>query len=222
MQMKATLTVRSRTLTVPGAKLYYEVRGSGPVLLMMPGGPADATTFRSIEEPLAERYTVVTYDPRGLSHSELEEPLDDSRMVEIFADDAHRLLAECGEGKAGVFASSGGAVMALELACRHSEQLETVICHEPPSPVLHPDSDWVRAASEDVCDTFASAGLGPALGKFMALVGIEGGPPPTPESEPTLDERDAMALMQKTWSSSSAATSATSATWPATRRTWRR
>jgi len=25
-------------LRVPGASLYYEVRGSGPVLLMMPGG----------------------------------------------------------------------------------------------------------------------------------------------------------------------------------------
>lgn len=118
-------------------------------------------------------------------------------MVEIFADDAHRLLAECGEGKARVFASSGGAVMALELACRHPEQLETVICHEPPSPVLHSDSDRVRAASEDVCDTFASAELGPAMGKFMALVGIAGGPPPTPEGEPTPDEQDAMALMQK-------------------------
>jgi pimeloyl-ACP methyl ester carboxylesterase len=35
----------------------------------MPGGPADAATFRRVEQPLAEHYAVVTYDPRGLSHS---------------------------------------------------------------------------------------------------------------------------------------------------------
>ncbi len=28
-------------LKVPGASLYYEIRGSGPVLLMIPGGPTD-------------------------------------------------------------------------------------------------------------------------------------------------------------------------------------
>ncbi len=92
--MAATSTFTAETLKVPGASLYYEVRGSGPVLLMMPGGPADATTFRRIENNLASRYSVVTYDPRGLSHSKLDEPLDDSKMVQIFADDVHRLLAK--------------------------------------------------------------------------------------------------------------------------------
>ena len=166
--------MRSETLEVPGASLYYEVRGSGPVLLMMPGGPADATTFRRMEERLAADYTVVTYDPRGLSHSTEHEPLDDSRMVEIYADDAHRLLAAVGGGKADVFASSGGAVIALELAKRHPGQLATVVAHEPPSPWLLPDSERVLAAMEDVCDTCASAGLFPAMQKFMTLVGIEG------------------------------------------------
>jgi hypothetical protein len=31
----------------------------------MPGGSADAATFRRVEQPLAEHYAVVTYDPRG-------------------------------------------------------------------------------------------------------------------------------------------------------------
>ena len=30
---------RSATLKVPGATLYYEVWGSGPLLLVIPGGP---------------------------------------------------------------------------------------------------------------------------------------------------------------------------------------
>jgi hypothetical protein len=32
--------VDAKTLNVPGARIYYEVRGAGPVLLCMPGGPA--------------------------------------------------------------------------------------------------------------------------------------------------------------------------------------
>ena len=32
----------TKTLKVPGATLYYEVRGTGPVLLCIPGGPTDA------------------------------------------------------------------------------------------------------------------------------------------------------------------------------------
>jgi hypothetical protein len=37
-----TVTTDARTLRVPGAMLYYEVRGSGPVLLLISGGPVDA------------------------------------------------------------------------------------------------------------------------------------------------------------------------------------
>src|SRR2546423_13572123 len=121
-------------LQVPGATLYYEVRGSGPVLLMMPGGPADAGAFRNIAEPLAAHYTVVTYDPRGLSHSTLDGPLQDERIVEIFADDVHRLLSAAAKEPAHVFGSSGGAVIGPELAARHPEQVRALVWPAPPAP----------------------------------------------------------------------------------------
>src|SRR2546428_583421 len=142
--MSTTMPVTTETLKVPGASLYYEVRGSGPVLLMMPGGPADAAAFRNTAVPLASDYTVVTYDPRGLSHSKLDSPLDEERIVQVFADDVHRLLSAITKEKAFVFASSGGASISLELAARHPEQLSTLIPHEPPSPALQPDPAYVR------------------------------------------------------------------------------
>src|SRR2546427_13157204 len=100
-------------LQVPGASLYYEVRGSGPVLLMMPGGPADERAFRHIAEPLATEYTVVTYDPHGLSHSTLDAPVQDERFVEIFADDVHRLFPATAKDAAQHFGSNGGAVIGV-------------------------------------------------------------------------------------------------------------
>ena len=59
--MAATTT---DALKVPGATLYYEVIGSGPVLLCIPGGPTDAGLFADLASRLAGRYTVVSYDPR--------------------------------------------------------------------------------------------------------------------------------------------------------------
>lgn len=187
----------THTLKVPGASLYYEVRGSGPTLLMMPGGPADAASFGDIAEQLAKYFTVVTYDPRGLSHSKLDGPLEADRIVEIFAEDAHRLLAAVTTQRAFVFGSSGGAVFALELAARHPEQIATVVAHEPPAPALLPEKDRRRAEMVDIVETYRSAGLGPTMQKFMANTGIRGGPPPAPQGEPTPEMLEAMGNMQR-------------------------
>jgi pimeloyl-ACP methyl ester carboxylesterase len=195
--MTTPTTVKTETLKVPGASIYYEIRGSGPVLLMMPGGPADAGAFRRIAGYLESDYTVVTYDPRGLSHSTLDAPVNDERIVQIFADDAHRLLSATANEPAFVVASSGGATIALELAARHPEQIRTLVAHEPPSPVLLPDPARARADMEEIVQTYESAGIGPAMQKFMVQTGIRSGPPPPPPGEPTPEMRAAMAQMQR-------------------------
>jgi pimeloyl-ACP methyl ester carboxylesterase len=192
--MNPAVATKIENLKVPGAHIYYEVRGSERVLLMMPGGPADATAFRSIAGQLAPHYTVVTYDPRGLSRSKLDSPLDEERVVEVFADDVHRLLSAVTKDKADVFASSGGAVIALELAARHPEQLKTVVAHEPPSPMLQPDTVHVRAVMEEITAVYHSAGIGPAVQIFSDMT--RSGPPPAPPAEPTPEMLDDMARMQ--------------------------
>lgn len=192
--MSPTTATKIETLKVPGANLYYEVLGSGPVLLMMPGGPADASAFRSIAGQLAPHYTVVTYDPRGLSRSKLASPLDEERIIEVFADDVHRLLAAVSTEKANVYASSGGAVIALELAARHPEQLKTVVSHEPPSPTLQPDPARVRTVMEEITAAYRTSGIGPAVQIFSDLT--RSGPPPAPESEPTPEMLEDMVRMQ--------------------------
>jgi pimeloyl-ACP methyl ester carboxylesterase len=195
--MNTPVTIRTETLKVPGASIYYEVRGSGPVLLMMPGGPADAGAFRRIAGYLESHYTIVTYDPRGLSHSTLDAPVNDERIVQIFADDVHRLLAATAKEPAFVFGSSGGAVIALELVARHPEQVRTVVPHEPPAPALMADPAHERAAMEEIVRTYRTAGIGPAMQKFMVQTRIRSGPPPPPAGEPTPEMREGMARMQR-------------------------
>jgi len=177
-------------LKVPGASLYYEVRGSGPVLLFIAGGPADAGVFSDVAGRLADRYTVVTYDPRGNSRSTLDGPAEDQRIA-VHADDAHRLLAELGAEPACVLGSSGGALVGLELAARHPEQVRTLVAHEPPALELLPDPARWRAFTQEVEDTNRTEGMFPAVMKFGEGVGLE--PPPPPEGEPDPAEMEAMA-----------------------------
>src|SRR4051794_30454057 len=113
-------------LTVPGARLYYEVSGSGPVLLLIHGAPADAEAFAPIVSLLEAHYTVVRYDTRGISRSRLDSPAEDI-PVALHADDARRILAKFGDEPAAVLGSSGGAVIGLALTERYPEQVSTLV-----------------------------------------------------------------------------------------------
>ena len=169
--------VQIKTLQVPGARLHYEVRGAGPLLLMIPGAPADAGALAGLAAALSDRYTVVTYDQRGLSRSTLTVPPADDD-VSVFGQDAHRLLRAIGGGPASVLGNSGGALTALDLATRHPEQVRAVVVHEPPIPELLPDREHWRAVFRDVHDTYREQGAGAAMGKFIATVDGENSAPP--------------------------------------------
>lgn len=96
------LGIRNGTLAVSGATLYYEVRGSGPLLLMIHGGGGDADKFQFVADNLANQYTVVSYDRRGHSRSSLFNQTENYR-VKTHSDDAHRLLAKLTDEPAYVF-----------------------------------------------------------------------------------------------------------------------
>ena len=88
-------------------------------------------------------------------------------------------------------------MIALELAARHPEQVRTVVSHEPPAPVLQPDPARARAEMAEIVATYRSAGIGPAMQKFMVHTRIRSAPPPPPPGEPTAEMREAMARMQR-------------------------
>src|SRR5512138_2315480 len=177
--------MQTKTLKVPGATLHYEVRGSGPVLLLICGGIYDAQGFAGLAEELADRYTVVTYDRRGNSRSPLDGPPAPLRVDEQ-ADDAHRLLQAVSSEPASVFGNSSGADIALELAVRHPEQVRVVVAHEPPIFELLPDRDKFHAVSADVEAAYRSGGVGPAMEVFGAGLEMSGGEPPAGEPTPEM------------------------------------
>jgi len=162
----------AHTLDVPGARLYYEQRGSGPLLLLI-GSPMDSTGFARLASALAGGYTVVTYDPRGIGNSSREDTGGDV-TPEQQADDVHRLLVALGSDPAHVFGSSGGGVVGLALVTAHPGQVQTLVAHEPPVIELLDDSAQVRAQINDIYDTYQGDGAEKAMGKFMVHTGLGG------------------------------------------------
>ena len=109
MTLPSTPTVRS--VTVPGARLHYEARGAGPLLLVI-GSPMASAEFAPLADALAGDHTVVTYDPRGYANSPVDDP-DAQSAVEQRADDVNAILDDLGAESADLFGSSGGAVTGL-------------------------------------------------------------------------------------------------------------
>jgi pimeloyl-ACP methyl ester carboxylesterase len=163
--------METHTVDGLGAQICYDVRGSGPTLLMI-GSPMDAAGFGTLAGHFPDR-TVVTYDPRGTGRSVLADPTGPV-TPDDHAEDLHRVIAALDAGPVDVFASSGGAVNALALVATHPGDVRTLVAHEPPASQELPDREAVIAICHDIQQTYQKSGFGPAMAKFIALVSYQG------------------------------------------------
>jgi acetyltransferase/esterase len=153
-------------LEVPGARLYYETYGSGPLMLMVPGANGDANIFKMVTKHLAAHYTVVTYDRRGFSRSQLDGPQDYDHRLETDADDVRRLIEHLSDEPATVFGSSSGGIVALEVLTRYPSVVRTLVPYEPAAVRQLPDGEkWINFFF-GVYDLYHQSGMEPALEKF--------------------------------------------------------
>jgi acetyltransferase/esterase len=176
--------MKAQTLQLKGATLYYETRGSGPVLLLIAGGAADAGGFEEVASFLAHDYTVVTYDPRGNSRSPLTGSPED-QQIEVHSDDARRLLETVTDGPAAVFGTSSGAIVGLDLITRHPTKVARLVAHEPPLLEVLPDAAKWHAFHDDVYETNRREGARSATQRWATGVGLDfAGPAPGIELPP--------------------------------------
>jgi len=138
--------------------LYFEVRGTGDSVLLVPGTPGDAGQFDGLADVLAESYQVITYDRAGASRS----AATSTTGVDHHADDAAGLLRDLASGPAVVYGTSNGALVALELALRHPSLVSRVVLHEPPLLSVLADPAPVGAMLGEVIGTAMERGGPPA------------------------------------------------------------
>ncbi len=101
---------------VRGIRLYYEVYGSGPPLLLLHGNGGSIQDFKSTIPYFAQHYRVIAVDSRA--HGKSVDP-GDSLSFEMMADDFAALLTSLRLDSAYVLGWSDGGIDALVLALRH-------------------------------------------------------------------------------------------------------
>lgn len=153
--------------------IHYDVRGDlatataeRPALFVY-GSPMEAGGLAALADRIDDR-PVVTYDPRGSGRNPTgtaplgyQQHADDVRSVIAALDTPHPV---------DLFGTSGGAVVAFVLLEQSPDLVNRVVAHEPPLPDLLPDGATLRAVSDDVAATYAAAGNGPAMAKFIQFV----------------------------------------------------
>ncbi|MFJ8166234.1 alpha/beta fold hydrolase [Streptomyces sp. NPDC096136] len=166
--------VSTSTLPVPGATLHYRLQGSGPLLLISQSGEGDADRTVDLVPHLADTFTVLTYDRRGLSRSRLEDPGRTTSLAE-HAEDVDRLLAAVTDEPALMLGCSLGAVIGLHVAVRHPGRLSTLIAHEPVAPRLLPPADRARHEAElvELQHLHRTAGLPATIREAALVLGID-------------------------------------------------
>ncbi len=160
-------SIQSGGAATEGDELYYEVRGQGRPLLMIPAAGGDGDYYGPVAEILAGEYKVITYDRRANSRSTMNEP--QNFEISQQSRDAVAVLKAAGEDSAFVFGNSSGAVIALDMAKTQPQAVRAVVVHEAPLARLHPKAgQWQRL--------FASAYMtawrfSPTLGAFQFMLG---------------------------------------------------
>jgi pimeloyl-ACP methyl ester carboxylesterase len=120
-----------------GGSLYYEDKGEGLPILLIPPAGATASTWGALVGDLAGVGRVIAYDRRGYSRSGGEIV----RSAPAHAVDAAAVLEALGATPAVVVGTSAGAAIALDLAVRRPDLVRAVVAHEAPWRALrHPSA----------------------------------------------------------------------------------
>jgi pimeloyl-ACP methyl ester carboxylesterase len=113
---------------INGARLWYEVRGSGEPLLLHHGYTASRVNWMPVAELLENRYQVILMECRGTGESEYTK---DGYNLEQYAADVLGMLDHLRQGKVTFAGHSMGGGIGYLLGLDHAERLERLILMAP-------------------------------------------------------------------------------------------
>jgi len=108
-----------------GARLYYEILGEGPELVLVHAGVADRRMWDDQFEAFAERFRVVRYDQRGFGETKYADRPFSHRA------DLHNLLRHLKIDRAHLAGASAGGGIVLDFALEHPEAALSLLLVAP-------------------------------------------------------------------------------------------
>jgi pimeloyl-ACP methyl ester carboxylesterase len=113
------------TVTLPtGEHIWYRKLGSGATVLQIHGSAFGHRNFEKMTPLLQENFEVIDFDLPGYGESR-HGPVVAASM-ETLADQVYRLIKALGYERLSIHGTSFGAIIALTLAVRHPEVVDTL------------------------------------------------------------------------------------------------
>ena len=116
-------------VNVNGVNLYYEEYGSGPAVILTPGGRVDHNGLRPIAALLSPHCRVIIHDRRNCGRSDIVIGVELSEQ-HLWAEEMAGLLKQIGAAPAYAAGGSAGSRTSLTLAVRHPEVVKGVYVWE--------------------------------------------------------------------------------------------
>lgn len=112
---------------VNGVRLHYVIGGKGDPVVLLHGWPQTWYEWRKIMPALAEHYTVIAPDMRGLGESSKVEGSYDKRTV---AEDIYQLVNSLGFQKINLVGHDLGGMVAYAFAAAHQQAVRRLVLME--------------------------------------------------------------------------------------------
>ena len=137
-------------VAVPGGRLYYEVIGAGPTVVLLHGGNLDHRMWAQQLPVLAPHFRVIHYDARGFGRSS---PADTTFEAHT---DLYALLQHLAVQHASLVGLSLGGRTAIDFALNHPEMIDKLVLAGPGL------SGWQDWSAEDTTWRVAARRAGKA------------------------------------------------------------
>jgi 3-oxoadipate enol-lactonase len=116
-----TITTTTGTLETNGARIHYEVEGSGAPVVFIHAGVANLRMWDGQAAALRDSCRVIRYDTRGYGRTETE-AVEFSNRADVAA-----LLEHLGEESAHVVGLSRGGIIALDFALEFPQRVRSLV-----------------------------------------------------------------------------------------------
>jgi len=112
------------TIKVHGARLWYELVGSGDIVVQIHGAGFGHQNFGPVTPLMAQRYQVLDFDLRG--YGESDRP-DQKYSMKVWSDDIAAMMDALGIAKAHIHGTSMGSMVAQQFAIDHGDKVNSLI-----------------------------------------------------------------------------------------------
>ena len=154
----ATRPPHGHYATLRGIRLYYEVYGAGPALVLLHGGAGSGSQFAAQVPFFAHHHRVIVPDMCAQGRTtDRAAPLTYHAM----AEDVVALLDHLHVGRADLFGWSDGGVSALDIAMHHPSRVRHIVAFG-----ANYRADGLNAADIAWNDTATAADFGPGMEQF--------------------------------------------------------